>query len=155
MLFQTARGILVFLGHVLSPSILQMTSLIGPMCSAQNLQHTVGCRLFQQVECAAHKIVFSHCLVDKKKPQLKQCSQRYGRIQLQKGEPMRERGIFYLLLMVDLRLEVHHKLKLISTMCTANFTNAIINLISPFSYIVAAWAQANLASFKCDESASS
>jgi len=58
-------GILVFLGHVLSPSILQMTSLIGPMCSAQNLELMVGCRLFQQVECAAHKIVFSQCLVDK------------------------------------------------------------------------------------------
>ena len=72
-----------------------------------------------------------------------------------KDEPMRERGIFYLLLMVDLRLEVHHKLKLISTMCTANFTDAIINLISRLSYIVAAWAQANLASSKCDESASS
>ena len=41
-------GILVFLGSVLSPSILQMTSLIGPMCSAQNLEVTVGCRLFQQ-----------------------------------------------------------------------------------------------------------
>ena len=43
-----------------------MSSLIGPICSAQNLQLTVGCRLFQQVECAVHKTAFSECPVDKK-----------------------------------------------------------------------------------------
>jgi len=32
-----ARGILVFLGLVLSPPILQMSCLIDPMCSVQNL----------------------------------------------------------------------------------------------------------------------
>ena len=67
MLFYTATDILVFLEHLLSSSILQMSSLIGAMCSAQNLEVTVGCRLFQQVECAAHKITFSECPVDKKK----------------------------------------------------------------------------------------
>jgi len=61
-------GILVFLGHLLSPPILQMSSLIGPMCSAQNLQLTMGCTLFQQVECAAHKTAFLECPGDKKNP---------------------------------------------------------------------------------------
>ena len=40
--------------------------------------------------------------------------------------------MIYLLLVVDLRLEVHRKLKLISTMSIAHFTDAIITLRSPF-----------------------
>ena len=62
-------------------------------------------------------------------------------IQLQENDPIRvriEREMLSLLLLVDLRLEVHHKLKLISTMSIATFTDAIITLRSPFSYIVAA-----------------
>ena len=43
-----------------------------------------------------------------------------------------------LLFVVDLRLEVHHKPKLISTTSIATFTDAIITLRSPFSFIVAA-----------------
>ena len=45
-------------------------------------------------------------------------------IQLQENDPIRvriEREMFSLLLVVDLRLEVHHKLKLISTMSMAVF----------------------------------
>jgi len=37
-----------------------------------------------------------------------------------------------LLFVVDLRLEVHHKPKLISTTSIATFTDAIITLRSPF-----------------------
>ena len=62
-------------------------------------------------------------------------------IQLQENDPIRvrrEREMLSLLFVVDLRLEVHHKLKLISTMSIATFTDAIITLRSPFSYIVAA-----------------
>ena len=59
-------------------------------------------------------------------------------IQLQENDPIRvriEREMLSLLLVVDLRLEVHHKLKLISTMCTANFTDAIINYLKVTFFI--------------------
>ena len=46
--------------------------------------------------------------------------------------------MFYLLLVVNLRFVVHPTLKLIFTISIANFTNAIITLRSPFSFIVAA-----------------
>ena len=59
------------------------------------------------------------------------------RIQLQKDELMtgRREKMFYLLLMVDLRLVVHLKLKLISTMFIANFTDAIINYLKVTFFI--------------------
>ena len=44
----------------------------------------------------------------------------------------------YLLFVVDLRLEVHRKLELISTMSIAHFTDAIITLRSPFFYYIVA-----------------
>ena len=61
----TAKGILVFPHDVLSPLKMEKSCLMRVVCHTQNETFRVCYRQIQEVECAAHKIIFSECATDK------------------------------------------------------------------------------------------